>query len=371
VALPVVMLGLNQTIMAALSALAIAAVVGTRELGQQVYIALGKADAGLGFVALSIALLAMISDRIIRGWCRRQARRRVRHGGPAAARTPLDHPMADYSLWCWNTPPRPGTSGDILRQPRRPIAAYALLLCGAALQDHRHGGCRLQPRRLQPGALLWVEHWHDPRRCSHAGFGRRMDTIFITRAHFDHFGNVDAFPKAHFYIARQEIGARSGRCPSRRMGSPRPSIRRSDKGRRPSPPGAAALVDTDMEDASGIDLHSPSIPTARFHVVRLRNDGRRIEDCWCWPATHLFLRQYRRACDRHRCGRLASIGIAVGSQENLLHASEAMLKAVAYERRRVPVHEEALARVYPTREVAPGLAISEICLADGAVSMLR
>ena len=51
------------------------AMVGTRELGQQVYIALGKADAGLGFVAgLSIALLAMISDRIIRGWCsRRQA----------------------------------------------------------------------------------------------------------------------------------------------------------------------------------------------------------------------------------------------------------------------------------------------------------
>jgi glycine betaine/proline transport system permease protein len=74
-ALPVVMLGLNQTIMAALSMLAIAALVGTRELGQQVYIALGKADAGLGLIAgLSIALLAMISDRIIRGWCsRRQA----------------------------------------------------------------------------------------------------------------------------------------------------------------------------------------------------------------------------------------------------------------------------------------------------------
>ncbi len=74
-ALPVVMLGLNQTIMAALSMLAIAAMVGTRELGQQVYIALGKADAGLGLIAgLSIALVAMISDRIIRGWCsRRQA----------------------------------------------------------------------------------------------------------------------------------------------------------------------------------------------------------------------------------------------------------------------------------------------------------
>ena len=70
-ALPVIMLGLNQTIMAALSMLAIAALVGTSDLGQQVYIALGKADAGQGLIAgLSIALVAMISDRIIQAWCR-------------------------------------------------------------------------------------------------------------------------------------------------------------------------------------------------------------------------------------------------------------------------------------------------------------
>jgi glycine betaine/proline transport system permease protein len=75
----VVMLGLNQTIMAGLSMLAIAAMVGTKDLGQQVYIALGKADAGLGLIAgLSIALVAMISDRIIRAWCERRQ-------GPAAA----------------------------------------------------------------------------------------------------------------------------------------------------------------------------------------------------------------------------------------------------------------------------------------------
>jgi len=72
-AMPVVMLGLNQTIMAALSMLVIAAMVGTRELGQQVYIALGKADAGLGLIAgLSISLVAMIADRIIRTWCARR-----------------------------------------------------------------------------------------------------------------------------------------------------------------------------------------------------------------------------------------------------------------------------------------------------------
>jgi len=72
-ALPTVMLGVNQTIMASLSMLAVAALVGTRDLGQQVYIALGKADAGMGLVAgVMIALIAMVSDRVIRTWCARR-----------------------------------------------------------------------------------------------------------------------------------------------------------------------------------------------------------------------------------------------------------------------------------------------------------
>lgn len=72
-ALPVVMLGVNQTIMATLSMLAIAALVGTRELGQQVYVALGKADAGMGLVAgLSIAFLAIFADRLAQAWVKRR-----------------------------------------------------------------------------------------------------------------------------------------------------------------------------------------------------------------------------------------------------------------------------------------------------------
>ncbi|MGL6209547.1 MAG: ABC transporter permease subunit, partial [Paracoccaceae bacterium] len=71
VAWPAMLLGLNQTIMAALSMLVIAALVGTRDLGQQVYIALGKADPGLGIVAgLAIASVAIATDRILRGIAR-------------------------------------------------------------------------------------------------------------------------------------------------------------------------------------------------------------------------------------------------------------------------------------------------------------
>lgn len=65
---PALLLGLNQVVMAAITMLPIAATVGTAELGQQIYIALGKADAGLGVTAgLVFCLLAINLDRILRG----------------------------------------------------------------------------------------------------------------------------------------------------------------------------------------------------------------------------------------------------------------------------------------------------------------
>ncbi len=65
-ALPEILLGLNQTIMLALSMLVITALVGTRDLGQEVYMALVKADTGRGIVAgLAIAFIAIIADRLI------------------------------------------------------------------------------------------------------------------------------------------------------------------------------------------------------------------------------------------------------------------------------------------------------------------
>jgi len=53
--------------MLALSMLVITALVGTRELGQEVYIALTKADIGRGLVAgLCVAFIAIISDNLIK-----------------------------------------------------------------------------------------------------------------------------------------------------------------------------------------------------------------------------------------------------------------------------------------------------------------
>jgi glycine betaine/proline transport system permease protein len=77
-ALPEIMLGINQTIMLALSMLVITALVGTRDLGQEVYLALTKADTGRGLVAgLAVACIAMIADRLITAAARRGLERRL------------------------------------------------------------------------------------------------------------------------------------------------------------------------------------------------------------------------------------------------------------------------------------------------------
>jgi len=74
-ALPHIMLGINQTIMMALSMLVITALVGTRELGQEVYIALTKADTGRGIIAgVCVAFIAIIADRMIGAWAAKRKR---------------------------------------------------------------------------------------------------------------------------------------------------------------------------------------------------------------------------------------------------------------------------------------------------------
>jgi glycine betaine/proline transport system permease protein len=79
-AMPVLILGVNQTIMMALSMLVIAALVGTSELGQKVFTALSQGKTGDGIVAgLAVAALALTADALLVAWtARRAAAMRVR-----------------------------------------------------------------------------------------------------------------------------------------------------------------------------------------------------------------------------------------------------------------------------------------------------
>ena len=75
-AMPVIMLGLNQTIMYGISMLVIAALVGTNGLGQQIYIGLGDGDFGVGMVAgIGMAIIGIVADRMTQAWSRRRQSR--------------------------------------------------------------------------------------------------------------------------------------------------------------------------------------------------------------------------------------------------------------------------------------------------------
>ena len=68
-ALPVMMLGLNQTIMFGIAMLVIAALVGTNGLEQIVYIGLSDGNFGVGLIAgMGLAIIAMIADRMTQSW---------------------------------------------------------------------------------------------------------------------------------------------------------------------------------------------------------------------------------------------------------------------------------------------------------------
>jgi glycine betaine/proline transport system permease protein len=75
IALPEIMLGINQTILMALAMTAITALIGSRDLGQEIYKALPSADTGRGLLAgLGIAFIGIIADRLIGAWAKRRKR---------------------------------------------------------------------------------------------------------------------------------------------------------------------------------------------------------------------------------------------------------------------------------------------------------
>jgi len=75
-ALPEIMLGINQVIMLAIAMDIIAAMVGTRDLGQEVFISLAKADVGRGIIAgLCVAFIGIVADRLVGGWARKLRQR--------------------------------------------------------------------------------------------------------------------------------------------------------------------------------------------------------------------------------------------------------------------------------------------------------
>lgn len=75
-AFPEIMLGINQTIMFALFMVIIAAFIGTKDLGQEIFRALTFNDAGKGLVlGLCVAFMGLTADKLITAWSAAQKKK--------------------------------------------------------------------------------------------------------------------------------------------------------------------------------------------------------------------------------------------------------------------------------------------------------
>lgn len=226
-----------------------------------------------------------------------------------------------------------------------------------------------------------VENWHSPKDVlAECGVTPEdVDTVFISHAHFDHFGCVEDFPNATFYIQRSEIESWvwAMSLPDR-MRWMMIAVDPGDilRGVNLAKEKRLKVVDGSVENVlPGIDLHvARDSHTFGSMWVTVRNDNQAdSKDTWVLAGDLVY--QFDNiegdgfAVDVETM--YTPVGLAVGSQMNLVLATEEMMKQADYEARRViPIHEERLAETFPCRITSNKLRISEICLADGAASVV-
>lgn len=221
-----------------------------------------------------------------------------------------------------------------------------------------------------------VSNYHGPREVlAECGVAPEdVTSVFVTHAHFDHMGAIDHFPNAKFFLQKRELDQWVWALtlgPEFRFlvggGDPADIVKAVEAAKE----GRMTLIEGDAEDVlPGIDVSlAADTHTYGSMYVTVRNDGSpNSADKWIFAGDLIYTYDNLTGLDPED-PQIVPIGLAVGSQHNLMFASEAMLKSVGGEVRRViPVHEDRLKDTFPSRLTDRGLQVVEIALADGETS---
>ncbi|MFB2552048.1 N-acyl homoserine lactonase family protein [Ensifer soli] len=224
-----------------------------------------------------------------------------------------------------------------------------------------------------------VSNYHGPREVlAECGIAPEDVTdILITHAHFDHMGAIHLFPNATFYVQKRELDkwawALSLGSEYRFLtggGDPADIVKAVEAAQS----GRLKTIDGDQDDVlPGIDVRlAADTHTYGSMYVTVRNDGARAsEDTYVFAGDLIYTWDNFTGLDPSD-PQIVPIGLAVGSQSNLIFASAAMLKDAGGEHRRViPVHEDRLRTQYPSRLTDARLQIVEIALGAGETSRVQ
>lgn len=224
-----------------------------------------------------------------------------------------------------------------------------------------------------------ISNWHSPTDVlGECGLKPEDIThVFITHAHFDHMGGIALFPKATFYLQERELSRWVWAMALDKryrwiMAATDPAdiMRAVDLARQ----GRLVAVDGAREDVlPGIDLHPAyDTHTPACQYVAVRNDGKRNSaDTWILAGDLVY--QFANLHGGQPDDPMyVPVGLAAGSQTNLVLATGEMIDRVGGESGRViPVHEEGLKDVFPSRVTRHGLRITELTRAERDRSLVQ
>ena len=283
--------------------------------------------------------------------------------------------MADYSVW--------------VIEYARAISPLGLLLhgqtgereipyCFTVLRSDEHtilvdAGYRNAGRGRELGELDGITVWRDPAELiTRAGVRPEdVDAVLVTHAHFDHLGNVGAFPNATVVIQQREVEQWTWAVslpPA--MDWLKQGVSVDDLAGLVHLAGAGRLrlADGPCENVfPGLSL-VPDFDTHTYghqHVV-IRNDSSGV---WVVPGDVMYL--YANIEGIGGDGRYVPIGLAMGSQLNCMLALDQLMQVTGGQTSRIlPGHEKLLWDRHPSRQFSDGLHLAEVCLRPGDASRL-
>jgi N-acyl homoserine lactone hydrolase len=293
--------------------------------------------------------------------------------------------VADYSIWVleYAYVPQYHVSGIVYgahNQGYRKLPYCYVLIKGRGTVVMVDVGYNEKDMGEQLARKFSVQAWQSPAAILGQCSLRPEDVqhIILTHAHFDHMGNTDAFPNATFYLQAKELEKwvwsmaldQKFRWLNLAV-DPGDVMRVVDLGRQ----GRLVLIDGDREDVlPGIDCRAAfDTHTWASMYVTVRNDGSRdSKDSWVLAGDLLYSFENLVGQDKSGPPQYLPVGLASGSQANLLFTTDAMVREAGGDwRRAIPIHEEGLRDMYPSRINEHGLRITEITLADGEQSLVR
>jgi len=220
--------------------------------------------------------------------------------------------------------------------------------------------------------LYGVRGWRPPREVlAQCGITPEdVSSIFITHAHFDHMGNIEDFPNATFYMQERELSKWVWAMSLERkfrwlmLGiDPADILRAVDLARQ----HRLVCVDGDRENVlPGINLHAAfDTHTWGSMWVEVRN-----EPTWVFAGDLAYTQENLRGFDP-KDPEYVPVGLATGSQVNLIMTTDKMVQTVDGDFSRViPPHEDRLKDMFPSRINAAGLRVTQLALAKGDTSLV-